>query len=202
MRLAKRLQVCWQLAPLIFGISPVEVISVGPIFIKCSRIERFTPFLKPFAISQKPADIFFSALVALTMILKRPLHPMNFFFLAAACFAFQLLFSYLVDHLPLTLSFAIAAAVSVGLVFTYLKAVAGDRFARLAAAAQFAYMVLFSYSFFFDGYSGLTITIGAILTLGVLMKVTASMDWSAVIQLRKKAPVVKVPTATPKPIGG
>jgi len=47
-----------------------------------------------------------------------------------------------------------------------------------AAGAQLAYMVLFSYSFFIDGYSGLTITVGSILTLAFLMIATAKVDWS------------------------
>ena len=47
-----------------------------------------------------------------------------------------------------------------------------------AVGAQFAYMVLFSYSFFIDGYSGLTIAIGSVLTLAFLMATTAKIDWS------------------------
>src|ERR1700739_301548 len=38
--------------------------------------------------------------------------------------------------------------------------------------------VLFSYSFFIDGYSGLTIAIGSVLTLAFLMATTAKIDWS------------------------
>jgi hypothetical protein len=39
-------------------------------------------------------------------------------------------------------------------------------------------MVLFSYSFFFDGLTGLTITIGAVATLGLLMLLTAKINWA------------------------
>jgi len=53
--------------------------------------------------------------------------------------------------------------------------------------AQFAYMVLFSYSFFFDGLSGLTIAVGAVATLAVLMVATAKMDWSEVFVSRERA---------------
>jgi hypothetical protein len=38
--------------------------------------------------------------------------------------------------------------------------------------------VLFSYAFFFDGYTGLSITIGAILTLFVVMQMTARVQWA------------------------
>ena len=101
------------------------------------------------------------------------LHPMNYFFLACGCFAFQLLFAYLVDLIPLPVAFCISAAVSLILVSGYLSLATGRAFARIAAIAQFAYMVLFSYSFFFDGLTGLTITIGAIATLALLMVTTA-----------------------------
>ena len=106
------------------------------------------------------------------------LHPMNYFFLAAGCFAFQLLFAYLVDLIALPLAFVISALVSLALVSGYLFAAVGRRFAQLAAAAQFAYMVLFSYSFFFEGLTGLTITIGAIVTLALLMAATAKVNWA------------------------
>jgi hypothetical protein len=48
----------------------------------------------------------------------------------------------------------------------------------MAAIAQFGYMVLFSYSFFFDGLTGITITIGSIVTLALLMGATARVNWS------------------------
>ena len=64
---------------------------------------------------------------------------------------------------------------------TYLRLVAGTRFAvAQAGVAQFVFLVLFSYAFFFEGYTGLTVTIGAIVTLFVLMQATARVDWGAV----------------------
>jgi hypothetical protein len=47
-----------------------------------------------------------------------------------------------------------------------------------AALAQLVFLVLFSYAFFFEGYTGLTVTIGAIVTLFVLMQITARVDWA------------------------
>jgi hypothetical protein len=53
------------------------------------------------------------------------------------------------------------------------------RFAvRRAGIAQLVFLVLFSYAFFFEGYTGLTVTIGSIVTLFVLMQATARVDWS------------------------
>ena len=143
-----------------------KVLNPGPV---ASRITFFAPVSLVF---------FFSVLVVICLIQKVDLHPMNFFFLAAGCFAFQLLFAYLVDVIPLGIAFALSSAVSLAMVSGYLFLAKGARFAKFAAASQFAYMVLFSYSFFFDGLTGLTITIGAIITLGILMVTTAKVNWS------------------------
>jgi hypothetical protein len=35
---------------------------------------------------------------------------------------------------------------------------------------------------FLEGYTGLTITIGAIITLGVVMQMTARIDWEAIFK--------------------
>jgi hypothetical protein len=131
---------------------------------------------------------FFAVLVIVALRYRSDLHPMNYFFLAAGCFAFQLLFAYLVDLLPLTVSFLIAAAVSLVLVNGYLWAVAGATFARVSAVAQFAYMILFSYSFFFEGLTGITLTVGAIITLALLMAFTARVNWSTAFATRAVTP--------------
>ncbi len=131
---------------------------------------------------------FFAVLVIVSIRERIALHPMNYFFLAAGCFAFQLLFAYLVDLVPLTLSFLIAAAVSLALVNGYLWRAAGGKFAAISAVAQFAYMVLFSYSFFFDGLTGITITVGAIITLALLMAFTARVKWEEAFTSRAVPP--------------
>jgi hypothetical protein len=48
---------------------------------------------------------------------------------------------------------------------------------REAALAQVIYLVLFSYAFFFKGLTGLSITIGAILTLFAVMQMTGRIRW-------------------------
>lgn len=122
---------------------------------------------------------FFFVILMVTTIRRIELHPMNYFFLAAAFFAFHLLMAYLVDHISIHGAFIICSVVSVFLVVTYLRLVAGLRFAALiAGGAQLVYLVLFSYAFFFRGYTGLTITIGAIATLFVAMQLTGRVRWS------------------------
>ncbi len=122
---------------------------------------------------------FFFVLLLITTLRSVDLHPMNYFFLAAAFFAFHLLFGYLVDHIDIHAAFLAASAVSIFLVVSYLRLVTGIRFAAVEAGlAQLVYLVLFSYAFFFKGYTGLSITIGAILTLFVAMQMTGRIRWS------------------------
>ena len=128
-----------------------------------------------------PVSLFFFFFLMLIITTMRgiDLHPMNYFFLAAAFFSFHLLLAYLVDHVSIHAAFAISSAVSIFLVVSYLRLVVGIRFAsREAALAQFIYLVLFSYAFFLNGFTGLAITIGSILTLFVVMQVTARIRWA------------------------
>jgi inner membrane protein involved in colicin E2 resistance len=153
-----------------------NVLNPGPV---ASRITFFAPVSLLF---------FFAVLLLMTTVRRVNLHPMNYFFLAAGFFAFQLLFAYLVDLIPLLAAFVAASAVSLVLVSGYLFLAAGKTVARIAATAQFAYMVLFSYSFFFDGLTGITITIGSIVTLALLMVTTAKVDWSEKFASPRKMP--------------
>jgi len=133
---------------------------------------------------------FFSVLVMVAIRERLGLHPMNYFFLAAGCFAFQLLFAYLVDLVALMPAFLISAFASLLLVNCYLWRAAGARFARISAIAQFAYMVLFSYSFFFDGLTGISIALGAVVTLALLMAFTAKVDWDSALSSRATPPPI------------
>jgi hypothetical protein len=121
---------------------------------------------------------FFFVMILISTLRKVDLHPMNYFFLAAAFFAFHLLLAYLVDHISIHAAFLIASVVSTALVVSYLRLVTGLRFAlREAGLAQFIYLILFSYAFFFKGFTGLAVTIGSILTLFVSMQLTGRIRW-------------------------
>lgn len=122
---------------------------------------------------------FFFIMFILTTLRDIELHPMNYFFLAVAFFAFHLLLAYLVDHISIHAAFLSCSAVSIFLVVSYLRLAVGMRFAAVeAAGAQFLYLVLFSYAFFFKGFTGLAVTIGSILTLFVVMQVTGRIRWA------------------------
>jgi inner membrane protein involved in colicin E2 resistance len=106
---------------------------------------------------------------------------MHYLFVTAGFFAFHLLFAYLVDLVNVHLAFTASTITSVGLVTLYLRSALGPRFPwKLAALGQIVYLVLFSYSFFLEGMTGLTVTIGSVLTLAGLMYATAKLDWTTV----------------------
>jgi inner membrane protein involved in colicin E2 resistance len=143
-----------------------EKLQPGPL---AGRISFFAPVSLLF---------FFFLIFIITTLRGIDLHPMHYFFLATSFFAFHLLLAYLVDHISIHAAFAICSAVSIFLVVSYLRIVIGARFAFVEAAlTQFIYLVLFSYAFFFKGFTGLAITIGAIITLFVVMQLTARIDW-------------------------
>lgn len=158
------------------GMDMPAVVNPGPV---AARMTFFAPVSLLF---------YFSVLVMLSVARGGVLHPMHFFFLACGCFAFQLLFAYLVDLIPILAAFGIAAGVSLALVTGYLWGVAGPAFARLSAVAHVAYMVLFSYSFFYPGLTGITITVGAIVTLALLMAFTTRVNWESVLGGSSRVP--------------
>ena len=157
-----------------------EKLQPGPL---AGRISFFAPVSLLF---------FFFLMLIITTMRGIDLHPMNYFFLAAAFFSFHLLMAYLVDHISIHASFAIASAVSVFLVVSYLRLVVGIRFAsREAALAQFIYLVMFSYAFFLKGFTGLAITIGSVLTLFVVMQVTGRIRWAEKFAVKSPAPAAQ-----------
>jgi hypothetical protein len=128
-----------------------------------------------------PVALLFYLFVMLLITTLRgiDLHPVNYFFITCAFFAFHLLFAYLVDRIPLLTAFVICSLVSMFLTISYLRLVAGWRFAAVESGlAQLVYLILFSYALFNEGWSGLTITTGAIVTLFVAMQATGRIRWS------------------------
>jgi hypothetical protein len=161
----------WTYASLItgldIGMAMPEKLQPGPL---AGQISFFAPVSLFF---------FFFLLFLITTLRGIELHPMNYFFLATAFFAFHLLLAYLADHISIHRAFFLCSAVSMFLVVSYLRLVVGMRFAAVEAGlSQFLYLVLFSYAFFFKGFTGLAVTVGAIVTLFVVMKMTGRVDWA------------------------
>jgi hypothetical protein len=137
---------------------------------------------------------FFFLMFIITTMRGIELHPMNYFFLAGAFFAFHLLLAYLVDHISIHAAMVIASVVSIALVVSYLRLVAGIRFAVVeAGTAQLIYLVLFSYAFFWKGFTGLSITVISVITLFVVMQATGRIRWSE--RFSKYAAIPPVPGA-------
>jgi hypothetical protein len=126
--------------------------------------------------------LLFTVWVTVLGLLRRvELHPMNHLFLACAFFSFHLLFGYSVDRIPVEWAFALSSVVSVALVVSYLRLVAGPRFALVEAGlAQLLYLVGFSLAHFWEGSTGLTLTVLGILTLFALMQLTGRIRWAEV----------------------
>src|ERR1700723_60653 len=97
------------------GIALPQKLQPGPL---AGRISYFAPVSLLF---------FFFALFLLTTVRGIELHPMNYFFLACAFFSFHLLMAYLVDHVSIHMAFVICSVVSIALLLSYLRLVAGMR---------------------------------------------------------------------------
>ena len=182
------------------GLVMPKPLNPGPLV---ARITTFAPVSLLF---------FFVALILLVAVNGVKLHPVHYGFLAAGFFAFHLLLAYLADQIDINVAFVIAACTSVALVLGYLRVVVGKSRALVEiAASQLLFLVLFSYSFFFEGITGLAITIGVVLTLAFFMGKTARVDWEAVFPKREPRqprgmwapqpqpqPAVVPPAATPQ----
>ncbi|MDT0631650.1 inner membrane CreD family protein [Rubrivirga sp. S365] len=126
--------------------------------------------------------LFFFAVFVLSLLRGVRLHPMHYFFLGAACFAFHLLLAYLVDVVSVGAAMVVASAVSLALVVSYVRLVAGLRFALVeVGGAQAVYLVAFAATFFLEGFTGLAITLLSVATLFVTMQATGRLDWEAVL---------------------
>lgn len=170
-RTASGWELVWKYKSLVtgngIGVAMPQKLDPGPM---AARISFFAPVSLGF---------FFFLTFVIAILRGLRIHPMNYFFLAAAFFAFHLLLGYLVDHISIHQAFVVCSAVSIFLCVSYLRIVVGTRFAFLEfALAQLVYLVGFSYAFFFAGFTGLTVTIGAIVTLFLVMQFTAKIDWA------------------------
>ena len=149
------------------GMDMPEKLQPGPL---AGQISFFAPVSLFF---------FFFLMFIITTMRGIDLHPMNYFFLATAFFAFHLLLAYLVDHISIHAAMVISSIVSIALVVSYLRLVVGIRFAAFeAGTAQLIYLVVFSHAFFWKGFTGLAITIISVITLFVVMQATGRIRWS------------------------
>ena len=163
----------WQTNDLItrrdIGIRTPQRLNPGPVI---TRIAFFAPVCLGF---------FFLLVAAITVIKNIAIHPMHYLFVAAGFGSFHVLLAYLVDVIPMAVAFSIGSLVSTCLTTAYLRAALGPSLPTSAAASgQVFYLVLFSFSFFLEGLTGLTVALGSVVTLAVLMRLTVHLDWEQV----------------------
>jgi inner membrane protein involved in colicin E2 resistance len=163
-------ELTWHYDDLISGIQIGMVmpqkVNPGPFV---SRVTFFAPI---------SLFLFFFLMFIITTLKDIKIHPMNYFFIAAAFFSFHLLLAYLADHIDIHVALMVSSVVSIFLVISYMRLVTGIRFALLETGiSQFIYLVLFSYTFFLTGYTGLAITILCIVTLFIVMQITGRINW-------------------------
>lgn len=147
------------------GVELPQRLNPGPL---ASRITFFAPVSLLF---------FFFVVALMAEVRGRAFHPLNYFLLGCAFFAFHLLLAYLVDHVPLWAALTLASAVSLLLSVTYVRLFTGWRFAlREVGVTQLVYLVGFSLTFLLTGFTGLAITLGAVVTLALMMQVTGRRE--------------------------
>ena len=149
-----------------------EELNAGDI---ASRISFFAPISLLF---------FFVVVTIFGILAKNRLHPIHYAFLAATFLSFHLTFSYAADHVSMHVAFATASLVSCFLTFTYLARVKDQKYALVSTSLQLLYLVVFSWSFFYQtdsglGITGLIVTIVSVVTLFALMQLTAKLDWQS-----------------------
>ena len=189
---ADGMQVQWKFASLVtnqaMGMGMPPRTDAGPIATKMSFFAPVSLFF------------FFTVLFTVVVLKKIPLHPMHYMFISAAFFSFHILMAYLVDKISIHAAFWICSAVSVILVVSYMRLVTGVKFAVVyVGGAQLVYLLGFSYAFFFPGRTGLTIVIGAIMTLFVLMQATGRVKWNEVFSVRRRIAAALQADSQPTP---
>lgn len=170
----------WEATDLItkqdIGILIPEKLNPGPL---TARITFFAPVCLLF---------FFVMVLTMNIIYKVNIHPMHYLFVAAGFFAFHLLLAYMTGIVHIHIAFMVSSVISVSLVTAYLKAALRGQFPwKVSVLGQVFFLILFSYSFFLKGMTGLTVAIGSVITLAVLMRVTAHVDWETVFSPNKKS---------------
>lgn len=165
------------------GVEMPQLLNPGPL---ASKVTFFAPLSLLF---------FFFVVAILSYVRRHELHPLHYLLLGCAFFAFHLLFAYLVDHVSIATGFTLASVVSIALVVSYARLFVGWRFAVFGMGLpQLVYLVLFSLTFFWEGYTGLAIAIGATLTLFLVMQITGRFDLSRKIPPRE--PTAPIQPAT------
>lgn len=160
------------------SITSRDIILIIPNKINPGVIISKTIFFAPVSLL-----FFFFVIVIFTIIFNINIHPFNYFFLGATFFAFHLMYAYFSDHMNIHLSFVISSLISIILTITYLRLFTPKKMAFfIAPLCQLIFLIIFSFSFFLKGTTGITVTVCSVLTLFILMQITGKINWDEVFK--------------------
>lgn len=123
--------------------------------------------------------LFFAIFTVWSLESGRLAHPVEYSLMGCAFFTFHLMLVYLGDALPLWAAFTLASAITLAINFTYGTRVFGKHFTltRLLPALLI-YLVGFSTAFLNEGFRGLPLVLIFVLTLHLIMQISAKVDWN------------------------
>lgn len=133
---------------------------------------------KLFYYSPLSLGLFTGLLLIMGIAKQTRLHPMHFLFLMTGFFIFYLFGSYVIGLLHILIGIFLALLLSTGIMlyYAYLIKRGRDLIYNVGFGAGM-FQWIFSIAFFFPAYTGLLITIAAIIAFVVLMHSTAKVDW-------------------------
>lgn len=122
--------------------------------------------------------LFLALFLMLTISRGQSLHLMHYLMIMAGFFTMPLLASYLFDLMPMVAGLLLALLLSTGIMLYYAVLLKkGPELVRSLAFAAGAFQWIFSLAFFLPEYTGFIVTLAGIVSLVLLMRVTAETDW-------------------------
>jgi len=122
--------------------------------------------------------LFLAVMLVFSLAYNIRLHFMHFLFFGTGFLFFHFFLSYLVSYTGFIIGFIIASMISGGMILFYAKQLNRGRHlvdAVLIGLAMF--QLFFSIAFYFPAHTGILILIGSAISLTVVMKATAEIDW-------------------------
>ena len=133
----------------------------------------------------------FASLFLSEMMARTVLHPIQYALIGFALILFYLLLLSLSEHLGFDLAYVISTVLVVALVALYTSWIAVRK--RIALTISVVLLILYSFLYVtlqIQDYALLIGTFGLLLTLGIIMYVTRSIDWFSLENLtqNKRSP--------------
>lgn len=122
--------------------------------------------------------LFLAVLLVFSLAYNIRLHFMHFLFFGAGFIFFHLFLSYIVSYTGFIAGFIISSIISGGMILFYARQLnRGRRLLEGTLIGLAMFQLFFSLAFYFPAYTGLLILIGSAMTLTIIMKATAGIEW-------------------------